>query len=176
MIHSCDARFLRGKGQAAEALASAERGLSFRDQLPFINTYIKTCLIEALESTLVLGDLARSEELLANIESLLPGETTPYLRGQGARFRALLDTGNEQEEGVDDHFLAAQAIFRETGLVFDLAVTQLERAEWLTGHGRVDEATPVLEEARLIFGRLEAHPWLERVDATATAAPARVPA
>jgi hypothetical protein len=62
-------------------LASAERGLSFRDQLPFINTYIKTCLIEALESTLVLGDLARSEELLANIESLLPGETTPYLRG-----------------------------------------------------------------------------------------------
>ena len=32
------------------------------------------------------------------------------------------------------------------------------------GEGRFDEAQPLLDEARAIFERLRATPWLERVD------------
>jgi hypothetical protein len=46
--------------------------------------------------------------------------------------------------------------------VFYLAVTQLEYAEWLARQGRAEAAEPLLTEAREIFERLGARPWLER--------------
>ena len=48
---------------------------------------------------------------------------------------------------------------------FYLAVVQLEHAELLAPTGRADECGPLLTEAREIFERLRATPWLERVDA-----------
>ena len=45
---------------------------------------------------------------------------------------------------------------------FWLALTELEHAESLIGEGRADEAEPLLAEAREIFERLKATPWLER--------------
>jgi hypothetical protein len=59
-------------------------------------------------------------------------------------------------------FQTAAASFREYGLTFWLAVTLLEHGEWLVGQMRGDEAQPLLADAREIFGRLEAAPWLER--------------
>jgi hypothetical protein len=53
--------------------------------------------------------------------------------------------------------------------MFFVAATELEHAEWLTGQGRGDEAEPLLTEAREIFERLEAAPWLARCDAVAPA-------
>jgi len=49
-------------------------------------------------------------------------------------------------------------------------VTELEHAEWLRDQGRADEAEPLLTEAREIFERLEAGPWLERASGVAVAA------
>ena len=60
---------------------------------------------------------------------------------------------------------APTGLFREIAAPFYLAVTQLEHGEWLTGQGRADEAEPLLAEARETFERLEATPWLERLDA-----------
>ena len=53
---------------------------------------------------------------------------------------------------------------RQAGTVarFVLAVALLEFGEWLTGEERSDEAEPLLSEARAIFERLGARPWLER--------------
>jgi hypothetical protein len=48
---------------------------------------------------------------------------------------------------------------------FWLAVTLVEHCEWLTGQERPADADPLLEEAHLIFERLEARPWLERLEA-----------
>ena len=49
---------------------------------------------------------------------------------------------------------------------FWLAVTLLEHGEWLVGgQGRAGDAEPLLAEAHEIFDRLEARPWLERLDA-----------
>jgi hypothetical protein len=42
-------------------------------------------------------------------------------------------------------------------------VTLLEQGERLAADGRGDEAEPLLAEAREIFERLEARPWLERL-------------
>jgi hypothetical protein len=62
--------------------------------------------------------------------------------------------------GDPSSYEAAAEGFRELGLPFWLAVTLLEHGE-LTG----DES--FLAEAREIFERLEARPWLERLDAVA---------
>jgi hypothetical protein len=101
---------------------------------------------------------------------------TPFLRGHGARFRALLDGRRDRHETVDGSFLGAEALFHEFSMAFYLAVTQLEHAEWLLGQDRPDEAGPLLDEARETFQRLEARPWLERVDAAVAAPQASVPA
>jgi hypothetical protein len=59
-------------------------------------------------------------------------------------------------------FKWATGLFRELALPFYLGVTQLEHGEWLATQGRVDEAEPLLTEAREAFEHLEARPWLER--------------
>ncbi len=47
--------------------------------------------------------------------------------------------------------------------MFWLAVTLLEHGEWLVAQGRGPEAEAVLGEAREIFVRLRARPWLDRL-------------
>jgi hypothetical protein len=42
----------------------------------------------------------------------------------------------------------------------------LEHGEWLAERGHDDDAEPLLAEARAIFERLKARPWLERVSHT----------
>jgi hypothetical protein len=48
----------------------------------------------------------------------------------------------------------------------------LEHGEWLAQSRQSEEAEPLLTEAREIFERLGAKPWLERLDALTE--PARV--
>jgi hypothetical protein len=73
-------------------------------------------------------------------------------------------------------FHRAADIFHERELIFWPAVTQLEQAEWLTSRERTDEAQPLLVQARETFKRLEAKPWLERIDAVRIATLDEVPA
>ena len=164
MFQHCQARVLRAKGRAQEALAAAERGLAFRDELSFTSLHIKFNVVEALEAVLALGDLDRAEELLGVVEALHRGEVTPLLRGHATRFRALLDARQDRTDTVDENFLTAEALFREHGIPFYLACTQLEHGEWLLEHDRADDAQPLLAEARETFERLRAAPWLERTD------------
>jgi class 3 adenylate cyclase/predicted ATPase len=156
-----EARVLRAQGHSAEALLAAERGL-FRTELGLTNSYVKRCLVEACEAAFDLDDLAKVDELLARLDTLQPGQFVPSLRAHGFRIRARLDARREGLQ-VDQHFRAAEALFRERALAFYLAVTQVEHAEWLTGRG--ENADALLTEARAAFERLEATPWIERVDA-----------
>jgi hypothetical protein len=61
-------------------------------------------------------------------------------------------------------FEAAAGVFREAGIPFWLAVTLTQCAEWLAGQGRAGEGSPLLDEAGVIFARLKATPWLDRVE------------
>jgi len=82
-----------------------------------------------------------------------------------------------ESETTDRLFRGAIGLWREIAAPFHLAVVQLEHAEWLGAQARVDEAEPLLTEARETFERLEATPWLERLGAhAARGASASVPA
>jgi hypothetical protein len=48
---------------------------------------------------------------------------------------------------------------------FWVAVTRLEFASAILGHGRDTEASELLGDARATFAELRAQPWLERADA-----------
>ena len=157
-----EARLLRAQGRHAEALASAERALATLGELAITDSLIKAALVEATETALALPDLDKAEELLAIPESLDPGELTPFLHANTARLRARLDAARGNHEHVEERFNTAAGLFREVGLAFHLAVTQLDHAEWLTAQGRAGEAEPPLAEARRTFERLQATPWLQR--------------
>jgi predicted ATPase len=167
---SVEARVLRAEGQHADALAAAERPLATLSELAITDTSVKTALVEATEAALALPDLDKGDELLAIAASLQPGELTPFLQANTARLRARLSAARGEQDGIDERFRSAAGLCREFGLVFHLAVTQLEHAEWLTTQKRSGEAQPLLSEAGQTFDRLQAKPWLER---TAQVTPAR---
>jgi hypothetical protein len=115
----------------------------------------KLAIVQALEAAFECGDGQTLEEQLVMIESLRPGERPPLLDAHARRFRAKLS-------GDEAGFAAAAERFRKLEMTFWLAVTELEQAELLAERGREAEAEPLLAEAREIFARLGATPWLER--------------
>jgi class 3 adenylate cyclase/tetratricopeptide (TPR) repeat protein len=162
-------------GDYEEALVASEAALQSLEMLGLgVSGDAKVALGEGLESALVLGRLDKVEELLAGIDGIPPGKRPPLLRAQSARFRARLCAARGDDAAVEQGFKTAGGIFREHGLVFFVAVTELEQAEWLVAQGRRGEAEPLLSEAREIFERLEATPWLERCEALAPARAASV--
>ena len=118
---------------------------------------IKQGLVEAIEACLALGDGVRATELVESVEAVPTGLRSPYLGAQALRFRARL-AGSDEAAG--ELFEATAKRFRELGIPFWLAVTLLE-------HGELTGDAESLDEAREIFERLEARPWLERLDSTA---------
>ena len=145
----------RAEGRPQEALADGETTIEIGRTLGIAAQAVKQGLVESLEAAFVLGKAAKIEELLTSIETVPAGSRAPYLDAQARRFRARL-------AGDGAGFEAAAEQFRELGIPFWLAVTLLEHAEWLVGHGQPSQAEPLLAEATEIFERLEARPWLER--------------
>ncbi len=143
----------RADGRLHEALADGEETIAVARTLGISAQAAKQGVVEALEAAFALGESAKIEELLALVEGVPMGTRPPYLDAQARRFRARLD-------GAPSGYAAAAEQFRNLSLPFWLAVTQLEHGE-LTG----DESS--LAEAREIFERLEARPWLERLEAAA---------
>jgi len=160
-----EARVLRAEGRGADALAAAERGLAVRGDLSITDWTIKTSLVQAVEAALELADLDKAGELLGVLDSLDPGDLTPFLQAMAARLHARLDVALGGRGEIEQRFRSAAGLFREFGFVFYLAVTQLEHGEWLAAEGRDAEAQPLLAEARETFELLKATPWLDRLRA-----------
>ncbi len=150
-----EALVLRTEGKPRAALEAIEPVLAACDELGMMFLTVKLGFVEALEAASELGATGKVEELLGMIEALRPGERPPLLDAHVARFRSKLS-------GEEAGFKTAASRFRELELPFWLAVTELEHAEGLAAGGRAAEAEPLLAEAREIFERLEATPWLER--------------
>jgi hypothetical protein len=85
-----------------------------------------------------------------------------YLAAMMGRFAARL--AGERGEAADDAYAEALTGLRDFGALFPLAATLVEQAEWLVASGRTDDAASPLTEAREIFERLRAVPWLERIE------------
>ncbi len=160
-------RLRLAQGDPAEALRLAEVTIEAAHEMGFTQEYVKEAFVTAFEATLELGDTDKAAELLSVIDALPPGKLPQYLQAQSMRFRGRLAglAGNPEAERL---FKGAGGLFRELAMPFYLAVTQLEHAEWLTAQDRGDDASPLLSEAREVFDRLAATPWLERLDGVVT--------
>jgi class 3 adenylate cyclase/tetratricopeptide (TPR) repeat protein len=168
------AYLLLAEGDAEGALRSAEEAISGQRALSLVDHRVKDSVVTAVEAAFAMGDLAKVEELLDMVRSLPPGRRTPFLEAHASRLGARLSALRGDGGDVASGFKGAVGLFREMGVPFWMAVTLLEYAEWLTGQGRADEAAASLTEAREIFERLKARPWLERlqrVDARENATP-----
>jgi class 3 adenylate cyclase/tetratricopeptide (TPR) repeat protein len=149
------AAFLYAEGCHREAFEAGAEAAGYAADLGAGQQGVKQGLGWAVASSLALGENARADELLSTIEQLPPGLRPPFLEAQAHRFRARM---NDEEAG----FKIAAGSFREYDFPFWLAVTQLEHGEWLVRQDRAADAGPLLAEAREIFERLEATPWLQR--------------
>jgi tetratricopeptide (TPR) repeat protein len=156
---------LRASGRLEEALEAAEKALVLSERLGLgVSVDAKVAYGEALASALALGRLDVVDGLIARIDAIPPGIRPPSLRALAARFTALGRAARGEHASAEQGFKTAEALLREHGLVFPLAVVLLEHGEWLHGQGRGADAEPLLAEARETFERLRARPWLERLD------------
>ena len=152
--------WLMNEGRYEEAFLLSERDAARTD----FSEYAAWIVIDALEAATALDRLDRIAELVRQLESQKPGELPLVARVEAMHYRALLAAASGDAGRADSGYRTAASMFREYGYVFRQAVTQLEHAEWLAKEGREPEAAPLLEEAREIFERLEATPWLERTE------------
>jgi predicted ATPase/class 3 adenylate cyclase len=157
----------RAEGRYDEAVAAAEESMAL--QRGQGNTLgVMEAFVEAVESALALGRLETVNELLASSEKPGPGEGSQSLDAQRRRLGARLAVRLGEADKAEAGFKRAAAAFRELAVPFWLGVTLLEHGEWLVAEGRADEAEPMLDEARRIFERLGATPYLERAHAAAS--------
>jgi hypothetical protein len=167
-----EAAVLLAEGRAAEALAAAERALLLRDELGITSGFMIWALESALLAAIGLRNTKKLDELFSIIEQTPPGRVTPFLRALGTRVSARRAALEGDGATADAGFAAAARLYGDLPVVFDRAVVLLEHAEWLAGEGRLDEAEPLAAEAREIFERLRAKPYLERLDRLPVAATA----
>jgi class 3 adenylate cyclase/tetratricopeptide (TPR) repeat protein len=157
----------RAEGRHADALAHAERVLGMGDDLGYEHPFNRLAFVDALEAALELGDLDSIRGRVEEFHRRRPADQLPFGVGQARRFEAHLAARAGEGDRAEAKFRAAAEILREIQARFYLACVLLEHGEWLMERGSADEAEPLLSEAREIFDRLGAAPWLERLDALA---------
>jgi tetratricopeptide (TPR) repeat protein len=162
---------LRAKGDYEDARRTIEPVV---DTLGFIgmNTITREAFVEVLETLLALDDLSAVEVRLSALERLSPAEMTPFLGAQTARLRGRLAAARDDVAQAGPAYKAAVGMLREMAVPFWLGVTLAEHGEWLVGQGLTEDAKSPLDEARGIFERLRATPWIDRLDRVAAVEPA----
>jgi class 3 adenylate cyclase/predicted ATPase len=163
-------------GDPGEALELARAAWDLRGTLSPGHDGCKESFVTAVEAALTLDDLEAADELLCTVELLRPGAQRPSLQAQVARFRAAVAGRRGAAEEADRRYKGATGLFREIGFPFYLAVTLLEHGEFVARERREADASPLFAEARELFERLEATPWLERLDRSAPVEAERQPA
>ncbi|MGQ0668240.1 MAG: tetratricopeptide repeat protein [Actinomycetota bacterium] len=165
-----DAALARAEGRAAEALELASAAFEAWDDLGIGHEAVKDGFVEAVEAAFAVEDTGTVERLLGVVDGLPQGRRPQYLDAHSRRFRSRLAASRGESDRVEPGFKNATGMFREMAVPFWMAVTLLEHGEWLVAQGRSDEAKSLLDEAREIFERLRARPWLERLERTGVGA------
>ncbi len=156
----------RAEGRHDEALATMEDATAVNEVLGRRHLFAKLAFVEIAEAALALNDQARVEQLLADWKNAPPASRTSFMDAQVARFEGRLAARGGGGRSALRSFKAASGILRELPLPWWLAVSLLEQGEALARNGEPAEAGAVLDEAKAIFERLGAEPWLERLAST----------
>jgi class 3 adenylate cyclase/tetratricopeptide (TPR) repeat protein len=152
----------RAEGRPDSAFASAKVALHAGLEMGTDSPLVRLGFSEAVDSSLDLGDLSETEELIAVIDRLRPSEVWPSLRALRDRAQTRLMAARGETTDVDEGFQGAEIQFRAIGVPYWLGGTLTEHGEWLAAQDRSDEARVLLDEAQGIFENLQARPWLER--------------
>jgi class 3 adenylate cyclase/tetratricopeptide (TPR) repeat protein len=158
---------LRGLGRDAEALEVALPVALSGPEIP--NEDRREAYLEAGLAALALGDDETVERLITYVAELPPAMRSPLLRAGAARFQGLLAQRRGDLRAADERLAAAERELRAVETPFPLGQVLLERAEVLRALDREDDAGPLIPEARRLFERLRATPWIERADALGSA-------
>ena len=155
------ARVLIAEAEGRDREAAAECLTALRDERHHADPETVEILFErGAETAFQTADVEMLAELVAVAAAASVGQRSPSLVAhtllQQARLAALR---SEPEPG----FEAATAALRGVDEPFWVATALLEHAEWLTAHGRGEEAASLLPEAREVFERLRAQPRLDRL-------------
>ena len=161
------------RGNAARLRGDLEAAAGFLDQcleaLPLLglgHANVHAGLVQAIDVAVQRGDETRLGRYIGIVEEAGPGNRSPQLRAQQARARARLDSLQGGEDAaIDRNYAMCVGILQERGIIFYRAVAQLEWAEWLVAQGRPDQARELVEEARTVFERVGAKPWMARANA-----------
>ncbi len=121
-------------------------------------------LAVAVESDLELGQVEQADELLRIAETAPPGEVTDFLRGQVARLRGRMASMAGRHDEARSRLEEAGEIFRGITTPFYAAVADLQLAEALLAAGDAASAEGPIRDSEETFQRLEAEPWLRRVE------------
>ncbi|HYV02298.1 MAG TPA: adenylate/guanylate cyclase domain-containing protein [Actinomycetota bacterium] len=156
------------RGEFEEALRAARHALELRG-MGLAHEAGREATAAAFEAAFRLGDLDTVEGLLDSIDRVPRGKLPQSLQALALRYRARLAAARGDGASVEPRFKEAAGLFREIAAPFHMAVTLLDHGEWLAGSGRFDDAKHLLNEAREIFERLDARPWIERLDRVAPA-------
>jgi predicted ATPase/class 3 adenylate cyclase len=159
------AALYRAEARPAEALAVAQE--AYQHVGAFSWQYRAEAGAEICEASLALGEIGPVEEIVAEWAALRPAQRPRSLEAHEARIMGRLGALRGEGDIVESRYRSAAAGFREVEVPFWLAVTLLEHGEWLAAAGRPDDAEPLLGEARELFQRLKARPWLERLERAA---------
>jgi class 3 adenylate cyclase/tetratricopeptide (TPR) repeat protein len=170
------AAFLHYEGRHEEALAAAREALSHQEDLGVGSEPFREGFVTAIACVQALADTGQAQKLLEVIERLPRGKVPQYLHAHTARLRAYLAVRGGDNNAAEAGFKRASATFRELGVPLWLGATSLEYGQWLREQGRTDEGEPLFSEAREIFERLQATPWLDRLEAAAAAVRTEIPA
>jgi class 3 adenylate cyclase/tetratricopeptide (TPR) repeat protein len=154
----------RGQDRFEEAFDAAMKAVSPKEEIGAIVIPVQWGMVEAMEASLAMGDVAGTERLIADVTSWPGREVTRSLQAETARMAARVAAAKGETAAAEEGFRSAIGELRGIGDPFILAEPLAELGELLISMGRVAEAEPLLGEAREIFERLGVRPWLERLD------------
>jgi ATP/maltotriose-dependent transcriptional regulator MalT len=160
-LHRSNSWLYQAQGRLEEAHAEAVQGYELgrgrgRTPGPFQMSI-------AVETALDLGRPEEAERLVTSAEAE-PAARGRAMQAHLTRLRGLMAARAGATDEAEARFRSAVDLARGLGVAPWIGQALLEWGEMRVAAGRATEAEPLVSEAREIFERLRATPWIERAD------------
>ena len=149
-------------GDAPQAFLLALNAIGLRDTLGPRYHAVDAAYDVAFEAARASGDVEAIDRLLSEIDARRPGDISPKLSGQAARFKASRAAERGDADAAHALYRTAESTFRPM-FAYPLAATLVEHADWLAATGRSDDVRALAAEAADLLAGLKAAPLLERL-------------
>ena len=118
-----------------------------------------------VEAALDAGDLDAADRLAHPVATAEPGRVPPVVAAQLLWLRGRIGAARgADEDGVESDLRAGVEAFADFGAVPRAARAAEDTGLWLLGRGRIDDAAPLLDQARTTYLAIGADGWLARLD------------